>query len=124
MIATIYDASTGRISRTVVGSYENVIAQLDVNETYIDGDYPSNKFVIMDGQPVEIQISEAEAFEIASNKVRSKRDQMLLRCDWSQLPDVSDTIRDKYIQYRQALRDVPNQSGFPYNVTWPEVSED
>ena len=26
----------------------------------------------------------------------------------------------EWAEYRQALRDVPEQEGFPFNVTWPQ----
>jgi len=52
-------------------------------------------------------------------KVRGQRDVLLQASDWSQLPDVPQSIRDKWTPYRQALRDIPSQSGFPFNVTWP-----
>lgn len=53
--------------------------------------------------------------------VRAQRDFLLSDSDWSQIPDNSLTTeqRQAWATYRQALRDVPNQPGFPDNVTWP-----
>jgi hypothetical protein len=53
--------------------------------------------------------------------VRAIRDQMLASSDWSQLPDapLSDLGRAAWVEYRQMLRDVPEQAGFPENVEWP-----
>ena len=51
--------------------------------------------------------------------VRADRDFRLQTCDWTQLPDVSETVRTQWQAYRQALRDVPEQSGFPDSVAWP-----
>ena len=50
--------------------------------------------------------------------VRSERNKRLSDCDWTQL---SDAPGDKaaWANYRQALRDVPMQSGFPWDVNWP-----
>ena len=58
------------------------------------------------------------------NRVRSKRDAMLSSCDWTALNDIvlSDSKRDEWQTYRQALRDVTSQ-GDPDNVTWPEPPE-
>jgi len=53
--------------------------------------------------------------------IRAKRDVLLKECDWTQLTDVSVEIKTKWAPYRQALRDVPQQSGFPHNVVWPTV---
>jgi hypothetical protein len=51
--------------------------------------------------------------------IRAERDALLATTDWTQLPDVPEAIREAYAVYRQALRDVPQQSGFPDVVEWP-----
>lgn len=51
--------------------------------------------------------------------VRAERDRRLTACDWTQLPDVPATTRAAWVGYRQALRDVTDQPGFPAAVTWP-----
>ena len=53
----------------------------------------------------------------AAVRVRAERDAKLAACDWMANSDV--TMSDEWRTYRQALRDVPAQSGFPTNVTWP-----
>ena len=53
----------------------------------------------------------------AENNVRSKRDRLLQDTDWMALSDV--TMSDTITAYRQALRDIPSQAGFPFSVTWP-----
>lgn len=50
--------------------------------------------------------------------VRSQRNSNLKGSDWMALSDV--TMPEKWKTYRQALRDIPEQSGFPASVTWPE----
>ena len=52
-------------------------------------------------------------------QARAKRQQLLVECDWSQLPDVKQELRDAYAGYRQALRDIPDQAGFPHDIEWP-----
>ena len=49
--------------------------------------------------------------------VRSERDSLLAATDWTANTDV--TMSDEMRAYRQALRDVPSQAGFPNDVTWP-----
>jgi len=51
--------------------------------------------------------------------VRASRTQMLNDCDWTQLAD-SAADKTAWATYRQALRDVPSQAGFPWTITWPE----
>ena len=52
-------------------------------------------------------------------KVREQRNEKLAATDWTQAADVPQSIKDNYASYRQALRDVPSQSGFPNQVVWP-----
>jgi len=49
--------------------------------------------------------------------IRSKRDSLLSDTDWMALSDV--TMSTEMQSYRQALRDITSQAGFPYSVTWP-----
>jgi len=49
--------------------------------------------------------------------VRSERDSLLAATDWTANSDV--TMSDAMREYRQALRDVPQQAGFPHDVVWP-----
>lgn len=59
----------------------------------------------------------AGADDRKAEEVRTERNQLLLQTDWMASTDV--TLSDAWRTYRQALRDVPAQSGFPNNVTWP-----
>lgn len=49
--------------------------------------------------------------------VRNRRDNLLAATDWRAGSDL--TLSDEWKTYRQALRDVPAQSGFPNSITWP-----
>ena len=53
--------------------------------------------------------------------VRLNRDLELARCDWRVMPDspLSDSKKAEWQTFRQALRNIPTQSGFPANVIWP-----
>ena len=52
---------------------------------------------------------------------RVVRDELLAETDWWALSD--RTMTQAEIDYRQALRDVPAQAGFPFDVTWPTKPE-
>jgi hypothetical protein len=54
-----------------------------------------------------------------AKNVRATRDAKLAECDWTQVADapVDKTV---WATYRQALRDVTAQEGFPWTVTYPE----
>ena len=59
----------------------------------------------------------AKDAEQAKN-VRTSRNDLLTKCDWTQIAD-STADKPAWATYRQALRDVTVQAGFPWNVTWP-----
>jgi len=54
--------------------------------------------------------------------VRRQRDGLIASCDWTQIPDAPLTAaqRAAWVTYRQALRDVPAQVGFPDTIDWPK----
>jgi hypothetical protein len=72
------------------------------------------------------QVTSASAEEIAerleqkSAEVRQQRNQLLANCDWTQLAD-APVDHGEWATYRQALRNISDQPGFPYDVTWPEL---
>jgi hypothetical protein len=57
-----------------------------------------------------------------ATRVRADRDTRLSACDWTQVAD-AQVDKAVWATYRQALRDVPAQAGFPHDVTWPEQPE-
>ena len=54
-----------------------------------------------------------------SAAVRADRNARLAATDWTQIAD-STADKSAWSTYRQALRDVPAQAGFPQSVTWPQ----
>ena len=54
---------------------------------------------------------------LQSKQVREERDRLLAETDYLALSDV--TMSDAWKTYRQNLRDIPAQSGFPNSVTYP-----
>ena len=56
-------------------------------------------------------------------QARTQRNSLLASTDWTQLPDVPQATREAYAVYRQALRDVPKQDGFPTDINWPSLGE-
>ena len=69
------------------------------------------------------EFEQEEYLEIAEDSSRYQRDQMLLESDFVHLPDAQVMNVDEWISYRQELRDVPAQSGFPKDFTWPKRPE-
>ena len=60
---------------------------------------------------------QADAAATQATSVRQQRDALLNETDWHALSDSTLTI--DMAAYRQALRDVPNQAGFPETINWP-----
>lgn len=56
---------------------------------------------------------------VVEEEVLLQRATLLQGSDWTQLADIQESVRLAWQPYRQALRDVPAQPGFPLNVIWP-----
>lgn len=88
-----------------------------------------NGLVPMSPEDEALYKAEAEEWETTgkikrrSNWIRQERNLLLAATDWTQAADVPQAVKDKYAMYRQALRDVPQQSGFPDNIQWPTQPE-
>lgn len=52
-------------------------------------------------------------------RAKAQRDSLLTQSDWTQLPDVPAGTAATWATYRQALRDVTKQPGFPVDINWP-----
>jgi len=63
----------------------------------------------------------ADRLKIEAGSVRSARNALLAETDWTALSDV--IIIPEIATYRQALRDITSQPGFPHNVSWPVKPE-
>jgi len=80
--------------------------------TLVSGDW------VLAHQAVDLTTEEvAEATAVVAANVREARDKLLAGTDWTAGSDV--TMTSTMTTYRQALRDVPAQAGFPNTVTWP-----
>jgi hypothetical protein len=92
---------------------------MDNNMTKIFYNIETNKGIVMDDNAnindwpgyQETAVPETE------REVRAKRYGFLADTDWSALSDVVMTA--EMLAYRQALRDIPQQAGFPATVVWP-----
>ena len=61
------------------------------------------------------------ATEITSNRIKTKRNQLLQRTDYTQVSDSPFSAEDIALWsiYRTALRVLPEQSGYPTSIVWP-----
>ncbi|MNJ21242.1 hypothetical protein D3C77_155890 [compost metagenome] len=79
----------------------------------------------VDGTPICVtQESLLSDDEVAAG-LRQKRDVLLAGSDWVSLRanDTGTAVPTEWLVYRSGLRDLPTQSGWPRNVTWPELPD-
>ena len=69
----------------------------------------------------EQAVWDAGANDRKAAEVRKERNVKIAACDWRMLNDVP--VSEPWKAYRQALRDVPMQAGFPGSVVWPMQPE-
>lgn len=85
-----------------------------VDPTKVDGEWVET-WSVEAATPSEVEQRTTEK----AAEVRSTRNRLLAECDWTMLPD-APTDHTAWAAYRQQLRDVTGQAGFPLNVIWPE----
>jgi hypothetical protein len=73
---------------------------------------------VSDASAEEVQ----ERTDAKATEVRVERNNKLTITDWTQIAD-APVDKTKWVTYRQALRDVTQQSGFPWTITWPTQPE-
>jgi len=54
-------------------------------------------------------------------QVRLERDRLLTASDWTQMPDtpLTASVKQAWADYRQALRDIPQDFDNPDEIVWP-----
>jgi hypothetical protein len=101
------------------GKVANIaLAESPLESNWVPGEDAAIGDLYQDGQFVPAPPdTEAEA-----NAARAQRNALLAASDWTQLADapVDDLA---WAVYRQELRDVPNQAGFPLTIVWPVQPE-
>ena len=63
---------------------------------------------------------DAGANDRKAAEVRVERNTKLAATDWTQITD-STADKTAWATYRQALRDITAQAGFPWTITWPDA---
>jgi len=138
---TTYNPSTGQIIYNISISHESMIDSNLAGQTYIEGKYSSDEYYIDQGQPTLLPIKpqDGNQYQFDWNTKswvidldhsivvnRQQRNDLLSAVDrinpvWYSA--LTDQQRNDLAAYRQALLDVPQQAGFPLEVTWPAKPE-
>ncbi len=87
----------------------------------------------VDGQPTDEEVAalveqhgEAARLHVLGQRAREERDRRLMAADamFYKAMDTGDASKAQQVgKYRQALREVPDQPGFPADFTWPDIPD-
>ena len=122
---TVYNQSTGEILRTITAPEEIVLLNVAVGEAYLPGDGNAATQVIVDGQIVSkpLDVLEEAKRQAHISLMLQTRQSLLMASDWTDTHSAPDRLGPELYEawqvYRQALRDVPQQPGFPLDIVWP-----
>jgi hypothetical protein len=75
---------------------------------------------------VKVEITQAQYennVAVYTQIVKADRDKMIASTDWvvTKSAEEGTQVPQAWKDYRQALRDIPTQEGFPFTVTWPTL---
>jgi len=108
------------------GNPSSIQAQIDGKSLSVPID-PGNRHYAeimrqVDAGELVVEPDPGPSEEQLAAQARSQRDALLSQSDWTQVPD-APVDQQAWAEYRQALRDVPQQAGFPTEITWPVKPE-
>ena len=114
VIVTLSNGDVYPFTYLIDGSDDNDgIVSVSVRNAYHNGelniaDFPENE--------------EDPAYSQKKNEVTQRRNNLLNDSDYLMMVDypISDEKKQEIKAYRQALRDIPQQDGFPDNIVWPD----
>ena len=125
-VATTYAKSISGITPEIIDSFDSdpVLEGPQASPTKYQTAFADGVEEIEGQWFTKYSVAEMDAESIAvvdanqATAMRKERDEKLSDTDWTQLTDapVNSAV---WATYRQSLRDVPSQSGFPWEVTWP-----
>jgi hypothetical protein len=115
----IYDTTTGYVIKTITGTERTIELNTKKGQAYIEGRVSEPNKMVVDGEIVDRPKSEDELRREAIGQVLTRRSVALVSSDWTQIGDVPLNNKEAWATYRQALRDIPKQEGYPFNVVWP-----
>lgn len=136
---TIYNTLTGEIIQSGhCPDDDYVLQQVPEGCSIIDMEStPSNQYVENSvvvnkpPQPNEFCVFDYQSkqwipnSDLAKQYVSRQRNTFLYQSDWTQIPNnpLTPEKQQEWADYRQQLRDIPTQSGYPFNVVWPTQPE-
>lgn len=102
--------------------FDEATQRIDVAENPVlkDGKWTITRTAV-DLTADELAQKLADEISVKTQFYRTERNKMLADSDWTQLPDspLTDAKKAEWATYRQALRDITDQAGFPLDITVP-----
>ncbi len=114
--------STGTMPPTISRESLAGAGRQEVTETIYALLQQPGRWSLADGEPRLLPPLETDARRTALGQ----RARLLSACDWTQMPDVPGGViwQSAWRNYRQQLRDITGQDGFPLSVIWPAPPAD
>lgn len=136
---TFYNSATGIISFNVSCS-EEVLASLieKTTDSWAEGIYPKEEYYVLNNVFISIPPQPAKGYFFNYNtkdwevnliyladSIKQQRQQLLQESDWTDTVSaqtrLGPELYNSWQVYRQALRDITVQDGFPLAVNWPQA---
>lgn len=124
---TIYNSFTGEIKR------HSQFNETNFGEGALKGHFNKETHYVKRGEAVELppKLANEPHFDYLIERwvdvvgldfrnVIERRNKLLSDSDWTQLSDVPLETKAKWLDYRQALRDISSQPDYPNKIVWPE----
>ena len=106
-------------ARAKVGMIEGPDPVRPDDNLYISVENPDGSYTSTPRTAEDVAARQVAANTEKAKSVRATRDTLIAATDWTQCADINQATKDKWAPYRMALRDVPQQAGFPFSVVWP-----
>ncbi len=123
---SLYDAHTGRFTGAVLTMAPEMLpAHLKDGLAALEGAYDARTQRVATGTGEVIQMEAPDQSEELARVARYRRERLLALTDWvvTRAAERGEPIATDWCQYRQALRDVPEQAGFPTAIAWPAAPD-
>jgi Phage tail assembly chaperone protein len=126
---SFYSLETGRLSRCRVVLPSHVAPEAYAPDGHaaiegaLDWDLVGVQIPVNQERPVLIPVDALPMSPGAlASQARARRDRLLSATSWivERALELGNPVPEAWVAYRQALRDVPQQPGFPEVVVWPE----
>jgi hypothetical protein len=133
------DGENGPLVNTGFSS-ERMVEGIDASGWYLRNGEPPENYITKasefdiwntttlcwESNPDQAALEAAQTAAIAQRELQQltravlmERKAKLVASDWTQLPDVPISTKAAWATYRQALRDITTQAGYPTEITWP-----